>query len=196
MGTLIYTDQKLVRLLRENVASRDKAINWLCTNRHLSLRVNAFVKANGGDNHDVREIINDTVLILVKNILTGKYNQAYKIEDYLLGIARHLWLHKFQEKIKHPTDPLPDYYFDPEGLQPDVILAGEDKKAAVEELLDMLGALCKKVLKMWAAGYSTREISEETKHSENYTRLQIHRCKRKMEETLEHHPGLLKRLRE
>lgn len=196
MQIVIDQDEQLIFALKGNVDERNSAINSICRTPHFRHKICNYVKSNGGTDHEALEVFHDSILNLVKSVIKGKYKPEYSMCNYLFGIARHLWLKKCRKKVNNATLNLPDEFQDQDEVLPDILLAEEDRKNAVRELMVKVGSPCKEALTWWAAGYHTREIARKMRQSENYTRLQIHRCKRRMEKLLDSNPGLLNRLKE
>ena len=196
MQIVIDQDEQLIFALKGNVNDRNSAIKSICRTPHFRHKICNYVKSNGGTDHEALEVFHDSILNLVKSVINGKYDTEYSIRNYLFGIARHLWLKKYRKRVNNITRDLPDEFPNRDEILPDILLVEEDRKNAVRELMVKVGSPCKEALTWWATGYRTHEIAKKMRQSENYTRLQIHRCKRRMEKLLDANPELLNRLKE
>ncbi len=63
-------------------------------------KVAKFVANRGGSFEDARDIFHDSLVILYEKIAHKKSEVAVSPEYYLVGIAKHLWLRKFDDDHK------------------------------------------------------------------------------------------------
>ena len=59
-----------------------------------------FVSQQGGAFHDAKDIFQDALVILYEKSVHNEYAAIDSPHAYLIGIAKHLWIHKFKVDIK------------------------------------------------------------------------------------------------
>ena len=78
-----------------------------------------FVAARGGSFEDAKDIFHDALVIFYEKMINEKFSPNVSREGYVMGIAKHLWLRKFNEDHKKTnvdemdeTITIPEEYFD------------------------------------------------------------------------------------
>ncbi|MBT1697293.1 sigma-70 family RNA polymerase sigma factor [Fulvivirgaceae bacterium PWU4] len=96
-------------------AAREKF--FMCLYESAFPVVGKFVSSRGGTFQDAKDIFQDALVIFYEKTREGNLSVEVSDEAYVLGIAKHLWIRKFNhDKSTVPLDEreavtLPDHYF-------------------------------------------------------------------------------------
>ena len=140
-----------------------------------------FVAKRNGSFEDARDIFHDSMVIFYEKIASGELPQGVADEKYVVGIAKHLWLRKFNEDHRKSgldelerTISVPDDNFD---LRNNRLLS----------VLQLTGRKCLELLRAFYYDNMTiREISSAFGFSnEHSASTQKYKCIEKMRATIE-----------
>ena len=140
-----------------------------------------FIAKRGGSFEDARDIFHDSLVIFYERVAEKRVPNGIEDEKYLVGIAKHLWIRKFNEDhLKYGLDSLeesisiPDDYFD----QSDNRLLS---------LLQLTGRKCMELLRaFYYDNLAIREITNVFGFSnEHSASVQKYKCIEKMRFTVQ-----------
>lgn len=154
----------------------------------------AFVKANSGNEDDARDVFQEALLVLVKNLRNGEFRLTVDLGAYLYAVMRNLWLHRLRSRRTRPevglTDetPLPDSgVSDMEVLFVEQVF--EEKHHTVKELLKTLKTECQKLIEYaYYHQLSAAEIAGLLGYAESFVKVKKHRCMEALREKVQKHP--------
>lgn len=166
------TDKEIIEHLQHNRYS--KAIKGLYT---IQPAVKKYIVANSGTGEDAKDIFQDALVILYKNIHTGQFVLTVPLKTYLQSVVRNRWLQELRQRKKLPvatteadiseevTDEEPDFRF-------------------AEAAFNLLGDKCRQLLILfYYKQKSFREIAAELAFSdEKVAKNQKYRCIQKAKE--------------
>ena len=118
--------------------------------RYLALRevydkcfysIESYVLRNRGAKEDAKDIFQDAMAIVYKNIVSGKFKEESSLKTYLFSISKNLWLQKLK-KI-HMSSSLS---MDTVGNLPEHADSLEINLTALNELMTELKEDCQKLL--------------------------------------------------
>lgn len=181
------SDEDYVKAIRLGGASLDRATDSLYRayrNEALS-KVKTYLHFRGGIEDDAMDMLQDAFLIMIEKIRVGGYNEG-SLLHFWIGITRGLLRNKLKRDAK--TDLIEDsIHYDQADLEsPEYVLLNEEKRLALDRVLSKLGERCKKVLMMWAGGYSMDEIATALDlSSEAMARKTKYKCKNQLMELLD-----------
>ena len=122
--------------------------------------VNHFVKANGGNEDDARDMFQESLLVFYKNVQKDDFTLTCSINTYLFSIVKYLWKDELKKKnrmvnfeIKEPVQEAQTY------------LEEESKMTMIDKMLDQLGDRCKQILQLF---YYKKKSMEEIAQLLNY----------------------------
>lgn len=144
-------------------------------------KVAKFVANRGGTFEDARDIFHDALVILYEKIVNEERSIETSTEFYLIGIAKHLWIRKFNDdhrKIElddmEKSIAIPDDYF-------------ETSENRLTSLLELTGRKCMELLR--AFYYENLPLQQiraafgfSTEHSVS---VQKFKCIEKMRNTIQ-----------
>jgi DNA-directed RNA polymerase specialized sigma24 family protein len=144
-------------------------------------RVARFVSSRNGSFQDAKDIFQDALVIYYEKLVEKKLAVHASEEAYVLGIAKHLWLRKFnREKDLVSLDELESSIDVPDEYFPHV----ETNKLVL--FLERTGKKCMELLR---AFYYTRQSMEEITNNFGYSSthsatVQKFKCLEKMRDTI------------
>jgi len=188
-----YSDQELVDLLKSQESQKqDLAFKYLYQNSYKMVR--ALVTRNSGNENETVDVFQDAMIALYTNVRKQNFELKGKLDSYLYGVARNVWLKKLRGK--HSNYEISDVKSefiesDPDGLE---ILEKEEKYKYLETLISQLSGDCIKVLKyFYYEKRSMKEISEKMNYAnDKVAKNKKLSCLKKLRESALSNPELLK----
>ncbi|HLF65781.1 MAG TPA: sigma-70 family RNA polymerase sigma factor [Saprospiraceae bacterium] len=183
-----YTsDEDFVREIRKGGAALERATDGLYrTYRDPALtKVKSYLRFRAGIEDDAVDVLQDAFLVMVDKIKDGGYNEG-SLLHFWIGITRGLLRNKLKRDAR--TDLIEDNskYDQADFESPEYLLLGDEKRQMLDRALSNLGERCKKVLLMWAGGYSMEEIAKALElSSEAMARKTKYKCKNQLMELLD-----------
>ncbi len=181
------SDEDFVRDIRLGGSALDRATDCLYrTYRDSTLtKVKSYLRFRKGIEDDAVDVIQDAFLIMIEKIRDNGYNEG-SLVHFWIGIARGLLRNKLKRDTR--TDLIEEStQYDQADIQtPEYLLLNAEKRDLLDSVLSKLGDRCKKVLLMWAGGYSMEEIAEKLElSSEAMARKIKYKCKNQLMELLD-----------
>lgn len=158
------SDEELIKRLQQNNALRRKAEEELF-NRHAYFIKEGMHKYSLAE-EDAFDAYSDTILQAISNIARGLFEQRASLKTYLYRIFKNKCVDLIRKKTTnkssiHQTTPISDM----------LTMIADSAKTVVQQLIEKtdldilknkmaeLGDNCKKLLAMFADGYSDKEIA-------------------------------------
>ena len=173
-----FSTEEIVHRIK--TAQKDKEIvNWLY--KSVYPKVRRYVMTNSGSEDDSKDVFQEAVLVLYKQIIENKYDLIKDIEGYLIIVSRNVWVNtcrKTNRIIKI------DIHDNPVQVEDNALinLIMTEKWDAFQRLFDMIGERCKQLLH-----YSTyekismEEIAVKMQFANaNAAKASNYRCKQKL----------------
>ena len=117
--------------------------------------VSDYIRKNGGTEDDAGEVMQESVVILYKQITTGEFSVKADLKGYFFGIARNVW----NAQLKHRSRLA---YFENEPA--DISISEDLYKATLERIVARSFALlaedCQTVLTLYSDRLSYEEIAD------------------------------------
>lgn len=179
------TDQEIIAILRENdIKGGTRALKILYKNNYYM--VEDYVTHNSGTKDDAKDIFQDSVIVLYKNLKKESFELRGKISTYLYSISRNLWLKKLRDTKIRTTD-IEDHresFVNEQNIHLDLEYT-EDQKM-IGRMLTQAGEKCKEILKaFYYDKMSMRKIAEGQGYSsEQVAKNQKLRCLKKIRAVL------------
>ena len=135
------TDSELIELIisQDNV-SRNNGFRHLVDRDFESISI--YVKRNSGDENDAKDVFQDGLLALLKNLKQGKFRSSSTLKSYFFSICKNIWLQQLR-KMKHSQE-LNEELVSEDQVQEKV--EEEERFKLVKEQFRLLGDECQKVL--------------------------------------------------
>jgi RNA polymerase sigma factor (sigma-70 family) len=182
--------------MASDLKSGDSPPSWLeefkalYRNARLRHSISRYVLSRGGTPENVRDLLQDTFVVLFQHLEAGSFRGDSSLYTYCLGIAKQLWFN-FQRGAR---DPLPLGAFPGEPVPEESHLSERDAlrievmKHVLETRLD---ASTRELLTLYSLGLSFREIAEQQgAASPDAVKQKIYRCLERLLRLLQTHPDL------
>ncbi len=188
--------EEMIIAIRAGKSERDKAIKALYHNQLLQNGIKKIVLSNSGTEQDYRQILSYAVVEFMKKCITApSFTVTSSIENYIIGIAKFLWLQELRKKRKDPQRIPEGYSVEDPSPRIDLLIANEEVKKSLHVILSKLGRNCKEVLMMWASGNKMKEIAKKLDYnSEGVVRKKKFKCMKELLDYLDANPGIKKSL--
>jgi len=178
--------------IRGDKSSRESCIRLILGDPVYNRGVEKIVRDRSGGKDDVVFVLHHTLVAFMKQVLENRDLQINNsLHSYLNGIAKYIWLGELRKKKKlseretsfeYETHDMVDTSFE-------LLLLDKEKNRVLGEVLSTIGEKCKKVLMLWAASYSMKEIAEQTGYnSEGVARKKKHQCVKSLSAYLDDNP--------
>ena len=89
------TDKEIIEYLRNN--KYQKATNGLY---NVLPSVKKYISANSGTADDAKDIFQDALVILYKNVQSESFTLSVPLKTYLLAVTKNLWLQELRRRNK------------------------------------------------------------------------------------------------
>lgn len=139
---------------------------------------------NSGSDDDAHEVLQETVVILYKQVTGEGFSLTTDLKGYFFGVARNVWNTQLRYRSR-----LVSFTGDPE----DNSAAEEANGALLERIVTrsfaLLGEDCQKVLTLFGEGLSYEEIARRMGFkNEEYARRKKYLCKEALMEIIKTDP--------
>jgi RNA polymerase sigma factor (sigma-70 family) len=193
------TDTDIIEQIREGGRSRENALRKLYQDKTLKSMVVSYVLANGGETYEGEEIFQDTMLIFDEKVAEPTFILSSSLSTYYVAIAKWQWLNMHRKKGRNSTAE-----FDPrqhdgndEAENPFHSFLRDDRRNLLESTLAQTGERCKKILLLWAEGFSMKEIAENVGlSSDTMAKKEKYRCWERFEQYIKGQSDVMDALKE
>ena len=131
------TDKQIIEFLRNN--KYQKAVNGLYD---VLSTAKKYVHSNSGTTDDAKDIFQDALVVLYKNVQSENFALTVPLKTYLFAIVKNLWLQELRRRNKMPVTSdqadIPDTTFN------------DDKNFDIAQAaFNLLGEKCRQLLIMF-----------------------------------------------
>jgi len=189
-----WSDDDLVNHINDGGVKRKKALAAIYQNQVLQRRVYNMVKYRGGSESEAHELFIESVVLLDRNIRSGKFQRASSLDTYLFSISKFTWNNWVRKKKRSlKSIALDETAFEISDHQnPELQYITEELSAGLEKLIDLLSEKCRLILKMWSNNAKYDEIAEKLGVEKGGAlRKQKLTCIRKLKKYLLENPNLI-----
>ncbi len=190
------SDQDVVQQIRGTTEARDAALRLFFRDKALRTIVIQYALANGGSEHDGKDLFQDTVVLFDRNIRADKFNGQSSLRTYFVSIAKWHWLNLRRKKHNYHEE-LPPHATD-WGTEdsPDILYMAEERKSILERALAAVGGRCTGLLNLYKLSYSMDEIAQNMGlSSADMAKKEVYRCRERLRNYLQSQPEILNTLR-
>jgi RNA polymerase sigma factor (sigma-70 family) len=176
-----YTDLQLVEAIKRGGTIREKALLDLYIKSDLRIMVYAYISDNGGNRQDGKDMYQEGIIVLDRNIRHGKFRGESNLETYLFSICKFLWLNRKRKTNRMDLKEDTDTFEIVQNETPEITFINREQSDALKTLIKGLGGRCQKVLKLWQLSYPMMEISDKAGlSSEGMARKIKYQCLKKL----------------
>ncbi len=185
MCTLVLTPTNVLKFSTQEIIHKVKTgqdkvlLNWLYDAVYPKVR--RYVIGNNGSVDDSKDVFQEAVLVLYKQVIDNKYDLIKDVEGYMLGVSRNIWINTCRKTNRQVSIELAD---NPVQIEDNALikLIMNEKWDAFQRLFNMIGERCKQLLL-----YSTyekismEEIAVKMQFTNaNAAKTTNYRCKQKL----------------
>ncbi len=162
---------------------REAALKALYLNQKLRGFIIGFVRNNGGNQEDGKDILQDALIILDRQVRLGGYKGTGTVENYLQGIAHKLWIRKRQQWNERHRELNETNQKEEIDEGPEVQFLSNERKQLIDQILTKLGKNCKAILNLYKLQYSMEEIAIKIGFaSKEVARNEAYKCRKRFRE--------------
>ncbi|MEX2591743.1 MAG: sigma-70 family RNA polymerase sigma factor [Anditalea sp.] len=179
-----YSEQEIIQGIKEN---NEGILTHLV--KKLTPKVSHWIKRNGGFKEQAEDIIQDTWMVVLIKIHSGKYEEG-NFEAYFMGVSRNIWLKgcrnnpmtKHGDPSEHPIKDLSE-----EEL---ILKLLKDKRyEIVHQKLMELSEKCRNIIALrYYKDTKLEDIADQMDISVYYAKIKLHRCRNYLSELLKRDP--------
>ncbi|MEL6812069.1 MAG: sigma-70 family RNA polymerase sigma factor [Bacteroidota bacterium] len=184
----------MLDLIKGSKVERDEALRIIYQgNRE---KIYAFILSNSGSREKAKDVFQETIIAFYENVRDGKFKGESAISTYLFSIARFKWLNQIKKdmiRTGHHEKLEMDTFSD----SPLSRLVEGEKKQQVLEVLELLGASCKKLLvQNLYFDASMKDIAAMGEYSsEQIVRNKKYKCLKRLKQLVSDRPSLIQVLK-
>ena len=168
-----HSETKIVELIKQ----RDESILPYIFKEYYTL-VRNFVLKHNGDEDEVEDVMQETVIAIWKNISNTNFHLTSKLGTYILAIAKNIWFKKLRKRTK-----MTKVNFD----RSEASSSAEEYNPKIDLITDLVKDLdetCKLLLTyFYFDGMKNEEIAEKMSlKNTNTVKSKKYQCMRKLED--------------
>ena len=168
------THEKII----EGIKKRDNTVLQFVYKNYFPI-VLKLVKRNKGSDDDAKDVFQETLVIVFKNIRDCEtFTIKCNFQTYFYSIARLVWFKYFKNNKTDEFTPLIETHSYIHFTEPEPFREEDLRYSIYQRAFLKLPADCRDILKMTVDGYSQKEIVNTLNLvSENYIKKRKHFCK-------------------
>ncbi len=142
------TDQQIITTLKESsIKYCEQALNLVYANYYTMIE--NFVLQNNGNKDDAKDVFQETVMSLYRNVKNDKYSLDSKLSTYIFSIGKNNWYKKLRKngRMSHLKEEQHHQISSDEDIQADIEYTEQQK--LIGKLLHKAGEECSKLLKLF-----------------------------------------------
>jgi RNA polymerase sigma factor (sigma-70 family) len=140
--------------------------------------VRYYVMSNGGTQDDAKDVFQESIIVVFKQITLSSFEIKTGFEAYLYGVSRLVWLKILRNRATHDRNIMqlsePESFY----LPSDNYIEEELEMRLFRKYFLKLGAECQRVLRLISEGLPYEQIAEQLGYkSEKIVRNKKYKCK-------------------
>ena len=158
--------------------------------------LSTFLRTKGASQDDASDLFQETIIVFIDMVKTGRYKGEGSIKNYLFGIAKNLWLEEIRSRERRIKRQKTFSYSEPVQEDSETRLFQKELQAVWLKIFDAIGEICKKILVgFYYEKLSMRELLNSSGFaSEQALRNKKSKCMKSLKEILEKNPALITKL--
>lgn len=177
----------------------DLVLQTLCRCEPFVRTVVRLVRDSGGSLEDGQDMLQESLIQLMHNLQSGRYDGLSSVENYALGIVKNRLLNFVRKKRETPlsayensqTNPIQQVVLStaaPREGNPEEILHETERSGLLWQMVSRLTGRCPRLLTLWAKGLSHAEIATALGMSEKKAKERTYECRKHLREWISTHP--------
>ena len=174
-----YSDSDIIDGIRRQDS---RILTWLYDSWYEVVR--DHLKKNSGSDDDVYDVLQETVVILYKQVTGENFNLTSDLRGYFFGVARNVWNTQLRYRSR-----LTSLETDPVDFAETEEASGATLERIVMRSFALLGEDCQMMLNLFTEGFSYEEIARKMGlKNESYARRKKYLCKEALMEIIKTDP--------
>ena len=174
-----YSDSDIIDGIRRQDS---RILTWLYDSWYEVVR--DHLKKNSGSDDDVYDVLQETVVILYKQVTGENFNLTSDLRGYFFGVARNVWNTQLRYRSR-----LTSLETDPVDFTETDEASGATLERIVMRSFALLGEDCQMMLNLFTEGFSYEEIARKMGlKNESYARRKKYLCKEALMEIIKTDP--------
>lgn len=171
------TDEQITQALLGSIPQREELFAYLYRSPGWREWVLRHVRQEGGDEPAGEDVFQETLILFDRNIREGRFRGGSSLQTYFLGIAKQYW---FNRRRNIRPQSLPLEYDRPDHHNPEHLTLQKERQSMIDDILQAMGAHCKKVLELYKLSLTNEEIARELGlSSPEMAKKYTYRCREK-----------------
>ncbi len=191
-----YSDAELLGILQTG-ADINPALRYLYR-QHFSGLCH-YIEQNHGNREDAEDIFQEVLVSFIELVRLNKFRGEASIKTFLYALNRNNWLNELKKRNRSQLREL-KYENLKDNIEPGMedIISGREARKQVFELVDRLGAVCKKILlAFYYEKLSMKEILEQSDYeNEQVVRNKKYKCLKQLEQWLTEDDQLAQKIKQ
>lgn len=186
------SDEQIIQALLGSLRQREELFAYLYRASGWREWVVRHVCQEGGDEPAGEDVFQETLILFDRNIREGRFREDSSLQTYFLGIAKQYW---FNRRRNIRPQSLPAEYDRPDHYHPEHITLQNERQHMINQILQVIGEHCKKVLELYKLSLSNEEIARELGlSSPEMAKKYTYRCREKFRAYVLGRPDLREQL--
>jgi RNA polymerase sigma factor (sigma-70 family) len=186
----ISTQERLIKDLQNGGPNASIAMKKLYENYRYKNYISQYSSEFNIPATQVQDFLQDAFLTFVKKAKKSDFNIPKDINVYITSIAKNL-IQNYARKLKTEEIVAEDKAIYGVSEPHSTTLHLDESKNALKDIMAKIDPQCRRLLRLWANGFSYIEIAEKLSlSSHNRARQKKHRCIKKIVEILPLFPQL------
>nr|MBS0037583.1 sigma-70 family RNA polymerase sigma factor [Saprospiraceae bacterium] len=153
------------------------------------------IKSGIGNPEDAKDLFHEAFMVLIDKLKKGEHKDNFNISNYLIGIAKYIWLNEIQKKQRVLHTPDYSDFDQVSEVNCEREYIEKEKRVLIQNLLSGLGDQCRKILSLWMSSFSMKEIAKRVPLSSERMAIKYkYRCHKKLLLHLKNRPELVQML--
>lgn len=190
------TDKDVLEAIVQGGNQRLLALKTLFENTRIQKTIFSYIANVGGSQDDLREVMQETIIVFDNVVKSGKFNQKSAIETFMVGIAKNVWREILRKRGKYAFIDDMSKIQGVEENSADINIIHEEEEREKKQIQDLvqtvLGKLsehCQNVLALYINKTKMKEIAVIKGYTgpdaEQQAKNAVMRCRKQMRVILE-----------
>jgi RNA polymerase sigma factor (sigma-70 family) len=159
------------QILLDGFVKSERKILLFFYESHLPIVIN-YIRKNGGNDEDARDVFQEALLVLYKQAKSGEFVLLASLKTYIFSICRHQWLKLLRKNQRVESF---DESLEIIDLSSDIVQQVEkaEKFRLLQTRLSKMSESSQQILNLHFQNYSTEEIA----HKLGFSKLEVKKRK-------------------
>ncbi len=150
--------------------------------------VSMYVEQRGGSREDAEDVFQDALVVVYRQLKSGRLHLTSSFHTYLFGVAKKIWLNKQQRRgNQFAFADINEVTLAADATE---IFEQTEQYRLYRAKFKLLGHKCQELLRYFLAGVSMREIARKMGYrSEGFVKKKKFKCKQKLVDLVRKDPA-------